>query len=329
MFMDFPLSIVAAPLLAIAVSYFSILWLIQIRTPVLDYPNSRSLHSVPVPRIGGVGLLLGALLACGFFSESLPVSVWLGVGALAGISIIDDIWETPIWFRLLAHGLTSVGFCVSFLLESHGWFWVLFFSLVIIWMSNLYNFMDGSDGLAGGMSVIGFGFYGLAAFLSGNTDVALINISIAAAAIGFLFHNFYPARIFLGDVGAVPLGYLAATMGLMGWVYGLWSLWLPLLVFSPFIVDATVTLLKRLLRGEKFWMAHREHYYQRLVQGGLGHRNTALLGYGLMFAVGICAVWANQYGVIAKFVVTIIWGGIYLGLMLTADLGRKLYSGDI
>lgn len=326
---DFPLSVVAAPLLAIIVSYYSISWLIQRKNSVLDYPNSRSLHTVPVPRIGGIGLLLGVMLSWGFFSKSLPISVWLGVITLVLISMIDDVRATPVWCRLLFHGLTAIGFSISVLLSTHGWLLVLFFTLAIVWMTNLYNFMDGSDGLAGGMSLIGFGFYGITAYQSGNIDFAVVNFSVAAAALGFLCHNFYPARIFLGDAGAIPLGYLAAVMGLLGWINGLWSLWLPLLVFSPFVVDATVTLLRRLLRGERIWVAHREHYYQRLVQSGWGHRNTALLEYGLMLTVGISAIWANQQGMEIQFIVAIIWVIIYLGLMLAADLGKKVDSGDI
>src|SRR6476659_1011719 len=115
----------------------------------------------------------------------------------------------------------------------------------------------------------------------------MINFCVAAAAAAFLLFNFHPARIFMGDAGAIPLGFLAATLGVTGWINGLWPLWLPVLVFSPFIADASVTLAKRALRGEKIWQAHREHYYQRVVRAGFGHRNMALLGYILMFAAGI------------------------------------------
>ncbi|GJL74202.1 MAG: glycosyl transferase [Nitrosomonas sp.] len=330
MLLDFPLSIITASLLAFFVSYFSILCLIKRKSAaVLDYPNLRSLHTVPVPRVGGVGLLSGALSAWIAFSAILPVSVWLGIITLAIISIVDDIWTIPVGYRLFVHALVAFGFCVTLLPDTHGWLPVMVCALAVVWMSNLFNFMDGSDGLAGGMVLIGFGYYGLAAYLSGNMDFALVNFSIAAASLGFLFHNFYPARIFLGDVGAVPLGYLAAVTGLLGWVNDLWSLWLPLLIFSPFIADATATLVKRAFRGEKIWLAHREHYYQRMVQSGFGHRNTALLCYGLMLIVGACALWVNDQDLIIQFMIAVIWGFIYLGLMLMADLGKKLYSGDI
>src|SRR5690606_9265048 len=152
-------------------------------------------------------------------------------------------WKMPVRYRLFVHGLVAAAF--SFLaVDLHDWQTQLCLTLAIIWMTNLYNFMDGSDGLAGGMALIGFGYYGLAAYLSNNVDFAVINLSVAAAALGFLAHNFYPARIFLGDSGAIPLGYMAAVMGILGWLHELWSLWVPLLIFSPFITDASVTLIK-------------------------------------------------------------------------------------
>jgi UDP-N-acetylmuramyl pentapeptide phosphotransferase/UDP-N-acetylglucosamine-1-phosphate transferase len=164
--------------------------------------------------------------------------------------------------------------------------------LALAWLTNLYNFMDGSDGLAGGMALIGFGAYAIASAVTGHRPLLVFDVALAAAAAAFLWFNFSPARIFLGDVGSVPLGFLAGALGLVGWRDDLWPLWFPALVFAPFIADATVTLLRRLYRREKVWQAHREHYYQRLVRMGLGHRGTALLGYALML---VCAA-AALYG---------------------------------
>ena len=113
-----------------------------------------------------------------------------------------------------------------------------------------------------------------------------------AASAAFLIYNFHPARIFLGDVGSIPLGFLAAALGVVGWRDDVWPPWFPILVFAPFIGDATVTLLKRLLRGDRIWQAHREHYYQRMVRMGLGHRCTAWLAYVAMM---VCAA-AALYG---------------------------------
>ena len=326
MVLDSPLSTIAASLLSFVISFSSIAWLIKRKADwALDHPNTRSLHSVPVPRVGGLGLFFGVMIAWLCFSVTMPISVWAGAGLLAVVSLMDDVGRVPIWCRLLIQSTVAVGFA-TFLLLDYGWMIVLCATIAMIWMSNLYNFMDGADGLAGGMAVIGFGYYGLSALLVGDFDFASINLSIAAAAMGFLLHNFYPARIFMGDVGAIPLGFLAAALGMLGWINDVWSLWLPLLVFSPFIVDATATLTKRLLRREVIWQAHREHYYQRIVQNGFGHRNTALASYGLMLLVGGSAVWSGQQDITMQHRVLMIWAGIYLILMIISDWKQKYYS---
>jgi UDP-N-acetylmuramyl pentapeptide phosphotransferase/UDP-N-acetylglucosamine-1-phosphate transferase len=159
---------------------------------------------------------------------------------------------------------------------------MLLLAVGVVWLTNLYNFMDGADGVAGGMAVIGFSTYATAAALAGETALSMLCTGISAAALAFLGFNFHPARIFMGDVGSIPLGFLAAALGLLGWRHDAWPLWFPVLVFGPFIADATVTLLRRFSRREKVWQAHREHYYQRLVRMGLGHRAAALIGYAVM-----------------------------------------------
>jgi UDP-N-acetylmuramyl pentapeptide phosphotransferase/UDP-N-acetylglucosamine-1-phosphate transferase len=187
-------------------------------------------------------------------------------------------------------------------------------------MANLYNFMDGSDGLAGGMALIGFSFYGVAAAAAGGTAFALVNFSIAASAAAFLVFNFHPARIFMGDAGAVPLGFLAGALGIIGWLREDWTWWFPLLVFSPFIVDASVTLARRLCAGERIWRAHRDHYYQRLVQLGWGHRKTALAEYALMLACGAAGLAALAAPVAIQFA---LLGAACAGyLALIAAIGR-------
>ncbi len=130
----------------------------------------------------------------------------------------------------------------------------------------------------------------------------------------------------MGDAGAIPLGFLAAAMGLWGWQQGHWPVWFPLLVFSPFIMDATVTLLKRTARGAKITEAHHEHYYQRLVQIGWGHRNTAVLGYVLMFAAGVSAIWAIRLSTDLPWFLFLLWGSVYAVLMLALDSRWKAFQ---
>lgn len=310
----------AAPLLSFAMTLALVWWLLKGNSiKVLDHPNPRSLHTVPVPRTGGMGLMPGVLASWIFLPIALPLPVWAGVGLLVSVSFADDISGLPVGWRLLLHGAAAAWFCAALLLDAHGWMIAAMAAVAIIWMTNLYNFMDGSDGLAGGMTLFGFGFYGLTAWLAGNEAFAVLNFCVAAAAAAFLLFNFHPARIFMGDAGAIPLGFLAATLGVLGWQQGLWPLWFPLLVFSPFIADASVTLAKRALAGKKVWQAHREHYYQRLVQSGWGHRNTALLGYALMLMVGASAVWAARQHDVIQLGVGVAWGGGYLIMMLVFD----------
>ncbi|MDN5935946.1 MAG: glycosyltransferase family 4 protein [Nitrosospira sp.] len=272
-----------------------------------------------VPRTGGLGMTLGVAASWAFIPATLPFSISLGVAILALVSFADDIFGLPVLGRLLIHGAVAIWFSVALLFEAHGWIIVTITAISVIWMINLYNFMDGSDGLAGGMTLIGFCCYGLTAWLAGNESFAMINFCIAAAAAAFLLFNFHPAHIFMGDVGAIPMGFLAASLGVTGWTDGLWPMWLPVLVFSPFIVDASVTLLKRSLRSEKIWQAHREHYYQRLVQSGFGHRNTALLGYSVMLAAGVSAMWAMRQDAAIQLGVGMAWGGVYLIMTIGSE----------
>ncbi len=258
---------------------------------VLDRPNERSLHERPVPRTGGIAVLAGASVSLALGAEALWLTALLAA-ALAVLSLLDDVFSVPTLVRLAAH-LAAAGLVVWYLLSPMHPAALIVLALAVAWITNLYNFMDGADGIAGGMALIGFGAYTLGAVLAGDVALATLCAALAAASAAFLLRNFHPARIFLGDVGSIPLGFLAAALGIMGWRDDAWPLWFPLLVFGPFIGDATVTLLKRLLRRERVWRAHREHYYQRMVRMGLGHRRTACLGYLIMLGCAAAALSAR------------------------------------
>jgi UDP-N-acetylmuramyl pentapeptide phosphotransferase/UDP-N-acetylglucosamine-1-phosphate transferase len=161
----------------------------------------------------------------------------------------------------------------------------------VLWITNLFNFMDGSDGLAGGMAIFAFATFGAVAASAGIAPLAVWSMAVAGAVAGFLFFNLNPALVFLGDAGSISLGFLAGVFGIWGWAAGAWPLWFPFLVGAPFVLDATATLLRRIVRRERFWRAHREHYYQRLIQMGWTHRRTALLEYMLMAGCSGLAIW--------------------------------------
>jgi UDP-GlcNAc:undecaprenyl-phosphate GlcNAc-1-phosphate transferase len=286
---------------------------------IQDVPNERSLHGAPVPRIGGVGLMAGILAAWALMLMSLAWWIVLPVFLLFAVSLLDDMRGLPVRSRLLAHIVAAIILVFGAGIVAQNAMLALAVMLGVVWMTNLYNFMDGSDGLAGGMTLFGFSMYGMAALMHGDEIQAMLNFSIGAAALGFLYYNFHPAKVFMGDAGSIPLGFLAAAMGLWGWQQGHWPAWFPLLVFSPFVMDATVTLLKRTVRGAKITEAHREHYYQRLVQIGWGHRNVALFAYALMFTVGVSAILGMRQSDAVPWFLFLAWGFIYALLMLALD----------
>jgi len=284
----------------------------------LDLPNERSLHAAPVPRIGGIVLVAVSLAAGAIAAPALWPLLAIAFG-LALLSAWDDRHGLPVALRFAVHLAAAAAAALLLLGASAPWVLVAA-TLLLAWMMNLYNFMDGSDGLAGGMALVGFTALGAEAATAAPA-LAVACYCIAAAAAGFLLHNFHPARVFLGDAGSIPLGFLAGSLGLAGWAQGLWPAWFPLLVFSPFIVDASATLAARLLRGEKPWQAHREHAYQRMVAGGLGHRGTALAGYVLMVLCAVSARIGVQFSEPGQRALLIVWVAVY-GILAAAVTRR-------
>ncbi len=304
---------------------------------VAAQPNERSLHTRPTPHNGGLALLFG--LGAGGLLSSVSHNgadfISYLLAALIPVTLIscwDDYRPLPALYRLLTH-LGAALLLIShplFLLDSVQlpmftltlpiFLAVPLSVLLIVWMVNLYNFMDGMDGFAGGMTVFGFGTFALLGWWHNDPLFFLLNALVAASSAGFLTANFPPAKIFMGDVGASTLGLLAAAFSLWADHANIAALWMSLLLFSPFIVDATVTLLRRLLRGEKIWQAHRSHYYQRLVQHGWGHRKTVLWEYALMAACSLSVIACQILPAPIQALLLLAWIGIYARLLIALEL---------
>ena len=296
---DFRLSPVSAALLSMFIAACGVVLLVRFagRLPQAR-PTERSLHDRPVVRVGGLAIWAGfipvALLSPPVAGAALPAwgAAWLSVVV---VSLLDDwrgVHPVP---RLAVHGVAAcvaaIALTVSMTSPTSAPWWLLhiaLITLVIAWSANLFNFMDGNDGLAAIMAICGFAAYAVAASIEGAP--AQVYAALAGAVIPFLAVNLPPARAFMGDVGAVPLGFLAALFGIAGWRAGIWPGWFPLLVFLPFVLDATTTLVRRALSGERVWEAHRSHYYQRLHQMGAGHAGTLAAYCGLMAGAGITAL---------------------------------------
>ena len=272
---------------------------------VMDRPDARSLHTVAVSRVGGVALAIAAaagvagaaLTDVTTFPGTITWALVVATGTVFGCSVIEDVWGLSPVARfalqivgavLIVAGIANAGLQSLWNLPN----WLLMTAAVttIVWMANLFNFMDGTDGLAGGMSVFGFGTLAAVAALAGVEFVTTIAAIVASATLGFLLLNFPPARVFMGDAGSVTLGFLAAALSsVLVLRYGV-SAFVPAVIFSPFLLDATTTLLRRLSRRERVWQPHRQHWYQRLVLAGWSHRQVLQLYFPLMIACGASAI---------------------------------------
>ena len=289
-----------------------------------DALNDTSVHDAPIPRIGGVAVMAGLLAGWALMLTSLKWWIVLPLIGLFIVSLLDDMRNLSVKQCLSAHVAAAVILVVgSGVFVQQGLIAALLVIPLTVWMINLYDFMDGADGLAGGMSLFGFSMYGAAALIAHDDTQAMLNFTVGAASLGFLYNNFHPAKVFMGDAGSAPLGFLAAGMGLWGWQLGYWTAWFPLLVFSPFIVDASVTQIRRTLRGAKITEAHREHYYQRAIEMGWSQSSVALTEYALMLGAGVTALSVLDQAF--PWLVLLIWAAIYGGLMLALDAAWKKF----
>ena len=258
----------------------------------LDIPNARSSHSRPTPRGGGVVIVIGFLVGLGAWlalggSLSPRALGWLG-GALlvAVVSLVDDLRPLPAAPRLAIH-LVGAAVLTFAGVQQRELSIVAALPLAFVYviaLTNVYNFMDGIDGLAGSQALIAGAGLAIAGLIVANPLLAVGGGLLGAGAAGFLRHNLPPARFFMGDVGSTFLGFSFAGLTLLGNI-GVGGGRLPLefgvLLLAPFWFDSVVTLARRVVRGERWYAAHRSHYYQRLVACGLSHGQVTSLYAGV------------------------------------------------
>jgi UDP-N-acetylmuramyl pentapeptide phosphotransferase/UDP-N-acetylglucosamine-1-phosphate transferase len=306
-------------------SWILTMLLVRRPLPILDHPNHRSLHDRPIPRTGGlaiaISLVISVLIAIAldFFDDALVAPVVGSWCLLLTVSFIDDIRHVPAVWRILCH-LVAVTLFVFTIGADAGVVITVILVLAVTWAINLFNFMDGLDGLAGGMAVLGAATLAILAWLAGDNELALLAAFPAAAVVGFLAWNLPPARIFLGDAGSVPLGFLLAALAMVGVLRGSINPVLALLPFLSFIIDASLTLLRRILQRKHFWEAHREHAYQRVVVAGMPIRRVLLLEYVLMTMAGGASLLLQYQEVENSFPHSEAVGWITLGILSAVQI---------
>lgn len=304
------------------------------RRNVLDIPNERSSHVIPTPRGGGWGVVIGAIGASAILLPFTPDAVWaagLCVAVLIAVVLSwrDDLGGLPVRVRLAVQYATA-GIALAALFQTGAPYLdtlatfdtsatavlVLAAPIVLtgyVWFINLYNFMDGIDGISAvetGSVLIAMA--AIAVYAGAAVPVLVIYPLICAgAALGFLAWNWHPAKVFLGDVGSVPLGIIVGffLLAFAGHGFLVSAMILPLY----YIADATVTLLRRLMRGEKIWQAHRTHWYQRAAQA-IGHRKTVLIVLAGNIGLAFLALFAVSQPLVA-FALALVWTASLLGLL--------------
>jgi FlaA1/EpsC-like NDP-sugar epimerase/UDP-N-acetylmuramyl pentapeptide phosphotransferase/UDP-N-acetylglucosamine-1-phosphate transferase len=284
-----------------------------------SHPSERSLHQDLIPRGGGLGIACGVFF--GFFA--LGVDLWV-CGSLFLIWIVSayDDWSSLRARIRLSVQLIGALLLVMTWLPSNSYVIALLLVITLIWCLNLFNFMDGADGIAavtaltGGLALAVFTKLGSVASVTQISQLIYASsVIVACAALGFLLFNLPPARMFMGDGGSTLLGFTLAALSLKGWHAGIWSLAVPIALFVPFWADATYTLFRRVLQGHSPVRAHRDNLYQRLVLSGLGHRG--LLGWMIAWNVASALIAYTLLSVTtlaagAKLAVAIAYGFVYV-----------------
>jgi UDP-GlcNAc:undecaprenyl-phosphate GlcNAc-1-phosphate transferase len=296
------------------------------RRQILDVPNERSSHTRPIPRGGGLPIVFVTLLGVIFYwlrhlDWAWPALLAYGTGAglISAVSWLDDLYSLPTYIRFTTHSLGAILAMVSFGYwhtitvplcgQLHlGWLGLPVTFLWIVGLTNAYNFMDGIDGIAGGQAVVAGVSWALLGWQAGLFPVAAMGMFLAASSLGFLAHNWPPARIFMGDVGSAFLGYSFAILAVIAAQSDSRLAIAGVLLVGAFVFDTVFTFLRRLRAGEDVFAAHRSHLYQRLVIIGYSHRSVTLLyiGLALVFAVLILSWttrvrWADAVLLIAVF----------------------------
>ncbi|NTV12504.1 MAG: glycosyltransferase family 4 protein [Desulfobulbaceae bacterium] len=311
-----------------------------LRLALLDIPNQRSSHTAPTPRGGGLAIVCTFLLAVAglvYFTPTAPTGflplLWCSSLLVAGIGFWDDLHHLSAARRILVHllaallllwglGQESHWFSNSWLVAPGRWFGAMLLVLLVVWALNLFNFMDGLDGLAAGEAVFVAGAAALLLAWRGEEAAALLCMVLAAACLGFLVWNWPPARIFMGDVGSGFLGFVLAALSLRTSVFSpLLPLGCWLILSGVFLADATFTLLRRMARRERWYDAHRSHAYQQAAARYGGHRPVT------MAVLAINLFWLLPLSVLCVILPGFAWPLTILAYLPLLGLAVKFNAG--
>lgn len=276
----------------------------SLKNSLIDKPGERSSHSTPTPRGGGLPISILILFTVfiftltGFIPQNYAIALSFGGLLVSIVGWVDDHRDISAGLRGILYFLASMialyfiggldKIIIGDLVLHVGFFWGSVIAIIgITWITNLYNFMDGADAIASVQAITAGLFAGILFSINNQHGMSIVCFTIITACGAFLFWNWPPARIFMGDVGSCMIGYTFGVVTIIGEVTNSVHIYIWIILLSVFIGDATFTLVKRVISGDKWYTAHRSHGYQKLIQLGVSHSILAI--YLLLF--NICILW--------------------------------------
>ena len=293
-----------------AVALTPLVRLFAIKIGAVDQPNERKVHELPMPRLGGLAIFIAVSVGLRMFTDltAYPLlPIFLGSLIIIVLGIVDDIWPlralTKLTFQILAAIIVVAGGVnieiINIPLTDQvldlGAFSYVITIIWIVGITNALNLIDGLDGLATGVAAISLATIFVMSLIMGKITIMIITLVLFAAAVGFLIFNFYPARIFLGDSGSLYLGFMLATISILGFKnIAVVSFLFPIVILAVPIFDTLFAIVRRFRRGEAITGADRGHLHHCFIALGLSHRQTVLVIYGISIMFGVAAIFISQ-----------------------------------
>jgi Fuc2NAc and GlcNAc transferase len=313
-------------MVAIAVALVSFLacWLamkLAQRSGMIALPGERQSHLKATPTGGGLGMIITMLIISLVIQhfQDLPVYWWLnmlpGIVLLALVGWLDDKRPVSATIRLLVQFTVSLYLllCMRFLGPAINAGMIGITVIAMVWLMNLYNFMDGSNGMAGFQGLFCSLVFAVLFQLGGHSSMAMIALVVAAACIGFLPLNFPVAKVFMGDVASVPLGFIFAAFSVYGIYQGIFAFWAAVLIMSVFLVDASLTLAARVIQREQWYTAHKQHVYQRLIEQEWSHSQVLIAYQAINVVMVLPAIvlvtMYPQYAIVTTLLMLLVLSG--------------------
>ena len=318
-------------LLTVLISTISVPFVIKLakKLNIVDKPDARKVHSHVMPRLGGLAIYIAFLAGYMYMSTiiELPISIMVGATIIMLVGFIDDKLQIKPWQKLLGQLLAAIvvlsdGLFIKYLtipfidesVQVSLWIAIPISLIWIIGVTNAVNLIDGLDGLASGVSIIAASAIFVMSLIMNDVIVAFLSIALIGSTLGFLFFNFHPAKIFMGDTGSLLLGFLLSILSLISFKQvTIITLIIPILILAVPIIDTTIAIIRRKLNRQRIMDADKNHLHHRLLAVGFSHRQAVLFIYSMAFFFGASAILVYK----AELVASIL---IFVFLLLVTEL---------